>query len=130
VRGIAVLLVFAFHVDAFVHFPFMPSTTTLPGAFVRAGHTGVDLFFVLSGFLITTLLLEEWERGRRISLRSFYLRRARRLLPALFTLLALLGLWLRRRPRMAGQPSCGRTGRASRSACSTSRISGGLQAMN
>jgi peptidoglycan/LPS O-acetylase OafA/YrhL len=54
----------------------------------RAGYLGVDLFFVLSGFLITTLLLEEHQRSGRISLRAFYVRRARRLLPALFTLLA------------------------------------------
>lgn len=52
------------------------------------GYMGVDLFLVLSGFLITTLLLEEQERHGRISLRSFYARRGLRLLPALWTFLA------------------------------------------
>lgn len=47
------------------------------------GYVGVDLFFALSGFLITTLLYEEWDRAGGISLRRFYERRARRLLPAL-----------------------------------------------
>jgi peptidoglycan/LPS O-acetylase OafA/YrhL len=59
--------------------------------FVTGGFLGVDLFFVLSGFLITTLLLEEWERGGRISLRRFYLRRALRLVPTLAALI-LFGL--------------------------------------
>jgi len=50
---------------------------------VDGGFFGVDVFFVLSGFLITTLLVEEFQRTSRISLRSFYTRRALRLLPAL-----------------------------------------------
>jgi peptidoglycan/LPS O-acetylase OafA/YrhL len=51
------------------------------------GFLGVDLFFVLSGFLITTLLLEEWVATATIKLMAFWARRARRLLPALFLLL-------------------------------------------
>ena len=47
------------------------------------GFLGVDAFFVLSGFLITTLLITEWGTARRINLAAFWLRRARRLLPAL-----------------------------------------------
>jgi peptidoglycan/LPS O-acetylase OafA/YrhL len=54
----------------------------------KQGALGVDLFFVLSGFLITTLLLEERADRGRISIAGFYARRARRLLPALFVMLA------------------------------------------
>jgi peptidoglycan/LPS O-acetylase OafA/YrhL len=65
----------------------------LPGGFL-----GVDVFFVVSGFLITRLLLREHARTGRIRLRAFYLRRARRLLPALGVLvlavaLAGLSIW-------------------------------------
>ncbi len=56
----------------------------------RGGFLGVDLFFVLSGFLITTLLLREREDTGGIALGAFWLRRARRLLPALFLLLLLV----------------------------------------
>src|SRR4051812_31140019 len=59
----------------------------------NGGYLGVDLFFVLSGFLITTLLLEEHHATGRISLSRFYLRRARRLLPALFVMLAAYSAW-------------------------------------
>jgi peptidoglycan/LPS O-acetylase OafA/YrhL len=71
VRGIAIAIVVSFH--AF--------------GWPKAGTLGVDLFFVLSGFLITTLLLEEHSRSGRIGVRAFYVRRARRLLPALFVML-------------------------------------------
>jgi peptidoglycan/LPS O-acetylase OafA/YrhL len=76
-RGIAVLLVLAQH-------------ALVPG-FARSGTVGVTMFFVLSGFLITTLLLEERERGR-INLGAFYLRRARRLLPALVLFLVVMAV--------------------------------------
>jgi peptidoglycan/LPS O-acetylase OafA/YrhL len=49
---------------------------------VRGGYIGVDVFFVLSGFLITGLLLREHDRAGRVSLPEFYARRARRILPA------------------------------------------------
>jgi peptidoglycan/LPS O-acetylase OafA/YrhL len=67
-RAVAVLMVVIVHT--------WPNL--LPG-----GGIGVDVFFVLSGFLITTLLLEEHDRTGRVGLRHFYLRRALRLLPAL-----------------------------------------------
>ena len=52
-----------------------------------AGFVGVDIFFVLSGFLITCLLINEWQQTGSVSLRRFYARRALRLLPALFVVL-------------------------------------------
>jgi peptidoglycan/LPS O-acetylase OafA/YrhL len=73
-RGIAVLMVMIFHFH--------------PG-FGSGGFLGVDVFFVLSGFLITSLLLDEWHRTQGISLRRFYVRRALRLLPALLLMLAV-----------------------------------------
>ena len=60
---------------------------------VPAGSIGVDIFFVLSGFLITTLLVEELDGCGRIFVGRFYARRALRLLPALFGLLAVVALW-------------------------------------
>src|SRR3954471_5707307 len=58
------------------------------GYFTAGGGVSLDTFFVLSGFLITGLLLREWDRADRIALGSFWARRARRLLPALFVVLA------------------------------------------
>ena len=57
------------------------------------GFLGVDAFFVLSGFLITSLLLTEWGRTSRISLPGFWARRARRLLPALLVVLGAIALY-------------------------------------
>ena len=54
----------------------------------RGGFLGVDAFFVLSGYLITTLLLREWDSAGRIRLGAFWMRRARRLLPALLVAIA------------------------------------------
>jgi peptidoglycan/LPS O-acetylase OafA/YrhL len=77
-RGIAILLVMVFHLRQHV----------LVGGFL-----GVDVFFVLSGFLITSLLVEEWDRTGAVSLKQFYLRRILRLFPALAALLAFWTLW-------------------------------------
>jgi peptidoglycan/LPS O-acetylase OafA/YrhL len=74
-RSVAVLLVFAHHVDA----------RAIPGGWI-----GVDLFFALSGYLITTLLLLEFQKGGSIRLGDFYIRRALRLTPALVVLVALV----------------------------------------
>ncbi|AFM08273.1 acyltransferase family protein [Corynebacterium pseudotuberculosis] len=66
-RGIAVLTVVVYHFHG----------EALPGGFL-----GVDIFFVLSGFLITSLLIREYAAKGRIDLKSFWIRRARRILPA------------------------------------------------
>lgn len=60
----------------------------LPG-----GYLGVDLFFVLSGYLITSLLLAEWSANQKIDLATFWVRRARRLFPALLALLPAIALY-------------------------------------
>ena len=62
-----------------------------PRTLVTGNHRslGVEVFFVISGYLITLLLAREWRRSGTIDLRHFWLRRARRLLPALAAVLAL-----------------------------------------
>jgi peptidoglycan/LPS O-acetylase OafA/YrhL len=60
------------------------------------GWVGVDIFFVLSGFLITTLLVQEWDRAGAINLKNFYVRRVLRLLPAVLVLLAFWGWYAHR----------------------------------
>ena len=90
-RAVAVLLVVGFHL-----WPLR-----LPG-----GYVGVDVFFVISGFLITSHLLREVERDGHVSFGKFWARRARRLLPAAYTVLAAATVatyvWL---PRVAWQQS-------------------------
>jgi peptidoglycan/LPS O-acetylase OafA/YrhL len=83
-RGIAVLLVVVNH--TWIVLPGQTGLTAVDN-FFRGGFLGVDLFFVLSGFLITALLLREQADHRRVRFGSFYARRALRLLPALFVLL-------------------------------------------
>jgi peptidoglycan/LPS O-acetylase OafA/YrhL len=78
-RALAVLAVIAFHEQ----FGWAPG-----------GLLGVGVFFTLSGYLITGLLLSDWVRDRRLHLRDFWLRRARRLLPALFVMLAVVTAWV------------------------------------
>src|SRR6187551_1792962 len=60
------------------------------GPDIVQGWIGVHLFFVLSGFLITTLLLREHDRAGRVALVDFYLRRAFRILPVYFLVLAAI----------------------------------------
>jgi peptidoglycan/LPS O-acetylase OafA/YrhL len=92
-RGIAMLLVFMHHVNARVMGPLPPGEAqdmTPLWAFVRAGHTGVSLFFVLSGFLLSLPFLAEAAGGRRTSARQFFIRRALRILP-LYYVAVLIG---------------------------------------
>lgn len=77
-RAVAVLAVIVYHANA----------DWLPGGFL-----GVEVFFVISGYLITLLLVAEHERTDVVSLRDFWARRARRLLPALFFMIGLLVVW-------------------------------------
>jgi peptidoglycan/LPS O-acetylase OafA/YrhL len=65
------------------------------GALVRGGYLGVDLFFVLSGYLITSVLLAEVARTGSVNLRAFWVRRARRLLPALLSIMPAIALYAR-----------------------------------
>src|SRR3954466_15039972 len=60
--------------------------------FLAGGYVGVDVFFVISGFLITRLLVGEMDRTGSISLLRFYARRARRLLPLTLVVLAVVAL--------------------------------------
>ncbi|MCX6459054.1 MAG: SGNH hydrolase domain-containing protein [Actinobacteria bacterium] len=77
-RAVAVVAVMLYH----------GGVGSLPGGFL-----GVDVFFALSGFLITSLLLAEWGHTGRIALGAFWMRRARRLLPALVVLILAVVLW-------------------------------------
>ena len=72
-RALAVVAVMVYHANH----------DWLPGGFI-----GVEVFFVISGYLITLLLIGEHEKSGRIELKQFWLRRARRLLPALFLMMA------------------------------------------
>src|SRR5487761_2590128 len=72
-RGVAVLAIVLYHADP----------TALSG-----GYVGVDVFYVISGFLITRMLIRELEQNGTISLRRFYARRIRRLLPMAFLVIS------------------------------------------
>src|SRR5580700_703160 len=78
-RAIAVGAVVAYHVDL---------------GWAQGGLLGVGVFFTLSGYLITDLLLGQQESTDKLQLADFWLRRARRLLPALFVMLAVVTAWV------------------------------------
>jgi peptidoglycan/LPS O-acetylase OafA/YrhL len=75
IRAVAVMAVLFYHANS---------------PWALGGFLGVETFFVLSGFLITSLLLAEWRSTGKINLKNFWLRRARRLLPAVWLLLLVL----------------------------------------
>src|SRR6478736_10016399 len=72
-RAIAVVAVMLYHANH---------------AWLSGGFLGVEVFFVISGYLITLLLIGEHERNGRVNLKQFWLRRARRLLPAVITMMS------------------------------------------
>ena len=71
-RAVAVIAVILYHANK---------------RWVSGGFLGVEVFFVISGYLITMLLINESQENGKINFRAFWMRRARRLLPALWTLL-------------------------------------------
>ena len=73
-RALAVLAVIIYHIDV----------NYLPGGFL-----GVDLFFVLSGYLISSLIIKEYKKTGTLNLYNFYMRRARRLLPAVYFMITV-----------------------------------------
>jgi peptidoglycan/LPS O-acetylase OafA/YrhL len=77
-RALAVVAVILYHTN----------NGWLPGGFI-----GVEVFFVISGYLITLLLIGEHEKKGRIDLKQFWMRRARRLLPALFLMMSMLMIY-------------------------------------
>ena len=81
-RALAIVLVLTFHYRIFPH----PEWITSVGKF---GWTGVDLFFVLSGYLIATQLFVEATRWQQISLRNFFIKRSFRILPAYLLVVAV-----------------------------------------
>ncbi|MDL1898352.1 acyltransferase [Anaerolineae bacterium CFX7] len=78
-RALAILAVLVYHADL----------VWLPGGFL-----GVEVFFVVSGYLITLLLRNEYRKHGAIRFGNFWRRRARRLLPALFVMLAAVLVWM------------------------------------
>jgi peptidoglycan/LPS O-acetylase OafA/YrhL len=77
-RAVAVVAVMIYHANS----------TWLKGGFI-----GVEVFFVISGYLITLLLIAEHEKTGQVNMKNFWVRRFRRLLPALFMMLLLLSIW-------------------------------------
>jgi peptidoglycan/LPS O-acetylase OafA/YrhL len=90
-RGIAVLLVLCRH---------MPLSEKLPAWILtplqvlqRGGWAGVDLFFVLSGFLVSSILFREWQRSGKLHVGRFLVRRAFKIYPAFYVMLAAVFAW-------------------------------------
>src|SRR5262249_30501913 len=86
IRGTAVAAIVAYHLGL-----------------ADGGLLSVSVFFALSGYLITSILLSSWRKTGKLDLKTFWLRRARRLLPALFMLLpvVLFAAWFARKAKLA-----------------------------
>lgn len=78
-RAVAVVAVMIYHANS---------------DWLLGGYIGVEVFFVISGYLITLLLIAEHERTGEVDLKNFWIRRFRRLLPALFMMMLLLSVWV------------------------------------
>jgi peptidoglycan/LPS O-acetylase OafA/YrhL len=89
-RAVSIVFVVVSHLSRTRGFPNFPF---LAHAFFTYGYFGVRIFFVISGFLITSLLLQEKDRTGRISLREFYVRRAYRILPAAYAYMLVVTLF-------------------------------------
>ncbi|MTV24575.1 acyltransferase [Nitriliruptoraceae bacterium ZYF776] len=90
IRGIGIAMVLLFHSLTYMIDWYGPYGDRV----LRGANSAVDVFFMLSGFLITVLLLEEHERHGRVSFKRFYMRRVLRLFPVLYATLALFALYL------------------------------------
>ena len=82
-RSLAVLGVLFYHAEIFFQ-----SFRIFPGGFL-----GVDIFFVISGYLITLLILKEYQSNNKFSFKNFYIRRARRILPALILVIFISSIF-------------------------------------
>ena len=89
-RAVSIALVLILHFGGGVTNPSAWLTAALP--FVGNGDLGVNIFFVISGFLITGLLIREEERNGRIAIGNFYVRRAFRIWPAYYLLIGVVAV--------------------------------------
>ena len=98
-RAIAVLLVLGAHIPDSIYFTKNPLSQLL-SCWMRCGWTGVDLFFVLSGFLVSGLLFKEYQNYQTVDLKKFFIRRGLKIYPAFYAFLALstIILWIEGRP--------------------------------
>ncbi|EFS03394.1 O-acetyltransferase OatA [Listeria seeligeri FSL S4-171] len=77
-RALAVIAVIAYHLNF---------------SWAKGGFIGVDIFFVLSGYLITNILLTQWEKTQTLQLKQFWLRRFRRLIPAVYIMIVVVVIY-------------------------------------
>jgi peptidoglycan/LPS O-acetylase OafA/YrhL len=95
-RGLAIFFVLMNHVNMRLLFAHVPYTKALPRQLVSSlvwnGQFGVQIFFAVSGFLITSTALRRWGSPARVSIRDFYLLRFARIAPLLLSLLAVLSI--------------------------------------
>ena len=91
-RGVSILLVVAFHMARFAYPEISGRIPVLNRMLANAGTQGVQIFFVVSGFVITRLLLLEEKQFGSISLKGFYIRRCFRILPVFYAVIAATSL--------------------------------------